>query len=458
MIGASLVVLVTLGQTPSTDPSTLIRQLGAARYSERETAASQLEQLGRSALPALRTARESKDLEVRTRATALVEKIEGILLTQATLLRLDFDDKPLPEVLKELSRQAGVKFALGAENSQQWRTRKVTIHESKPLPFWRAVDRLCETARLQYNVGVNGFPNGREPVFPLFEGGMKPSAPTVDTGPFRISLVALHFQRDLNFQLVPIAPGDPPPPPSRSLPAGARPGVAASEQFYAQIQVFGEPRLTLSQNGPLKILEAIDGKGQPLTTAGTRGASSQRTSGYFGFATGSVVQVQATMTRPEQPGKTIRKLKAVLPLAVATRKPNPLVVKLAGSAGQTFRNDDLALTVHDLRPVGDTRQTSIDVSVRPLGGSSGGLGSGIGQPDFVAQRPDSFQQQIEVMDTLGRPMPWYQTSFDPEASRMTLTATPQGLDQNVVPVEIRFYAMARSTTEVEFEFSDLPLP
>ena len=460
MIGASLVVLVTLGQSPPSDPSTLVPLLGSPRYAQREAAAGELEKFGRGALPALRTARETKDPEIRTRASALIDKIEGSLLTQPTMLRLDFEDRPLPEVVKNLSEQAGIKLALLPENSPHWRSRRVTIHEPSPLPFWKAIDRVCEIARLQYNIGMNGFPSGREPIFPLFEGGMRPTTPTVDTGPFRVCLVGLHYQRDFNFQPVPVGVGNMPNPPSvpPNGPRVFRPGLATSDQFYAQIQVFGEPRLSLSQSGPLKIVDAVDDRGQALTSALDRGPLAQRTSGYYGFATGSVVQLQATMSRPDQPGKTIRKLRGVLPLSVSTRKPNPLVVKLAGSSGQTFRNEELALTLHEVRPVGNSRQTLIELSIRRLGGTPGGLNSGPLQQEFVVQRPDAFQQQIEVADAQGRPMPWYQTNFDAEASKLTLTVTPQNLEPNVGPVEIRYYGMARSSTEITFEFNDLPLP
>src|SRR5262249_46049442 len=161
-----------------------------------EAAASELEQLGGIALPALRAAREQKDPEVRSRAAALIEKIEGTLLTQPTMLRLDSEDQPLPEVLKDLSEQSGIRLTLLPQNAAEWKTRGVTLHEPNRLPFWKAMDRLCEASRLQYNAGINGFPYGRDPVFPLFEGGTRPSAPTFDSGPFRLTVLGLHFQRD----------------------------------------------------------------------------------------------------------------------------------------------------------------------------------------------------------------------------------------------------------------------
>ncbi len=54
MIGANLVMLAVLGQTPPAGPANLVERLGSARYAEREEAADALERLGRQALPALR--------------------------------------------------------------------------------------------------------------------------------------------------------------------------------------------------------------------------------------------------------------------------------------------------------------------------------------------------------------------------------------------------------------------
>lgn len=450
MTSASLLLIAVLGQAPEVDPRALVPRLGAPRYAEREEAAAALERLGGKALPALRAARDLRDPEVQSRAVALVNKIEGALLTQPTMLSLDFTDKPLLEAVKDLGEQSGTSITLVPDQSPQWATRRVTVHEPSPLPFWQAMDRFCDAARLQYNYGMYGMPQARQPSLPLFDGNGRPAVPTVDSGPFRVSVLALHYQRDVTFPAgVPrfVGPGQL---------VGPRFNTTLSENFYAQMQVVGEPRLAVSQTGPLRIEEAVDDRGQGLVSDLARAAANQRTSGYFGVNAGPVVQVQAALTRPEQPGKTIRKLRGILPLTVTTRKPGPLTIKLEGAAGQTFRNEDVAVTVADVRPLGNTRQTSIEMSVRPLSGSAGGPGGG--RADVAMHRPDSLQQTIELSDAQGRLVPWYQTSYDLESGRVTLAVTPQALDGNAAPVEMRFYSLARASTEVAFEFNDLPLP
>ena len=74
------------------------------------------------------------------------------------------------------------------------------------------------------------------------------------------------------------------------------------------------------------------------------------------------------LKRPEQPGQSIRTLRGLLPILVATRKPDPLVIPLQGAAGKSFDNDEVDLKVVDIRVNPATNQTSIDVMVAPVRG------------------------------------------------------------------------------------------
>ena len=218
------------------------------------------------------------------------------------------------------------------------------------------MDRLCEVAQLQFNFGMHGFPStNREPVFPLLDGGPRLGAPTSDSGPFRVSLLSLHYQRDVAFsrtgvvmphRLV-VPPLPPPIPGGANAPRAEAPTV--NEQFYAQIQVAAEPRLSLSQNGPLKVLEVVDDRGQSLQPELDQGPVTQRVSGFFGLATGSTLQLHVPLKAPDLPGQSIRTLRGLLPIMVATRKPDPLVIPLQGAAGKSFRNGDVDLSILDIR-------------------------------------------------------------------------------------------------------------
>jgi hypothetical protein len=466
MLGASLALVVVLGQVPAVDPAALVARLGSSRYAEREDAAGALERLGRPALAALRAARDDRDPEIRSRASALLNRIESGLLTQPTLVTLDFDDQPLPEVVKALSAQTGIKLGLVPENSPSWPGRRVTLREAAPLPFWKAMDRLCDVARLQFNFGTHGFPGGnREQVFPLLDGGPQPAVPTSDSGPFRVSLLSLHYQRDVAFSRPGVVVPNRlvlPPAPRRGgavAPTQKADPPAVNEQFYAQIQVAAEPRLSLSQNGPLKVLAVLDDRGQSLQLEPDGAGVTQRASGYFGMASGATLQLHIPLRHPETPGQEIRTLRGVLPIMVATRKPDPLVVSLQGAQGKSFRNDDVELSVLEIRANPATNQTSIDIMVRSIGGAAsaaaGPAPAAAGGAEILIHRPDLHQQQIDVVDSQGRVLAWFHSSFDAEGSRMTLSLTSP---DHAPPAEIRYYGLARAATEVPFEFGGVPMP
>ena len=126
MIGASLLLVLQLvaQSLTSGNPQILLEQLGATRYADREAAARVLEKLGREAIPVLRSARDSRDMEIRTRAAALLQKIEGSLLTMPTMVWLNFKDAPLADVVQALDRQTGMKVTLFPENLPRWKQER----------------------------------------------------------------------------------------------------------------------------------------------------------------------------------------------------------------------------------------------------------------------------------------------------------------------------------------------
>lgn len=454
MIGAYLAFAVLVGQVPASDPMVLVTQLGSARYAQREAAAAALERMGRPALAALQSVRDVRDPEIRSRASTLITKIEGALLTKPTMVVLDFHDQPLAEVIRGFSDQSGIKMAIYPEQTPALQQKRITLQESAPLPFWKALDRLCDAGQLQYNFGMHGMPNARELVFPLFAGAGRPAGPMSDYGPFRVNLVGLHYQRHVQF-----FPNGQPVPSNRLVlpqnPVDAkRPGYTLNEEFYAELQVAAEPRLSVSQNGLLKLTEAVDDHGQSLLIPETNAQTLQRHSAYFGLSAGPNLHLQAPLRRPEQPGQEIKRLRGVLPVVVATRKGNPLVIPLSGSSGKSFRNEEATVEIQEIRQNPNTNQTSIQIAVRTNRSSGGEADLLAAMPTAMARRTETTQQQIEILDSQGKLIPWY-PSNDGEGTRMTLTLTPH---EQGAATELRYYSMVRAATEVNFEFTDVPLP
>jgi len=83
-------------------------------------------------------------------------------------------------------------------------------------------------------------------------------------------------------------------------------------------------------------------------------------------------------------------------------------VPLSGATGKTFHNDEVNLSVLDVRLNPNTSQTSIELSVRTInepGSDADLLATGIAT--IGIRRHDANQQQIEVVDAQGRQINWY---------------------------------------------------
>ena len=459
MLVAKLLVVVGIGQVPGgqADASALVNQLGSARYAAREAASEALEQLGRPALKALRAARDARDPEIRTRAYNLIQRIEGNLLTQPSRVRLEFDNTPLLDVVKSVSAQAGFKVALQPENVPRWRSQRIALREPEPIPFWKAIDRLCEVAQLQYNPGMPGLGNPREPTFTLTDGALRTVTPISDQGPFRVSLLGLLYQSELNYAAV----GGFRPPMGNDrgirprVGAPARLNPVASVQFLAKLLVAAEPRLSLSQNGALQVLEAVDDRGNSLNPAGAVGTGSHRFAGYFGVTPGSVLQLQASLQRPATVGKTLKKLRGVIPLTVSSRRPDPLIVPLNQGTGKRFENPDVELTLHDIRSAPNTHQTLIELSLKPNEHRTMAEHDVVDAWNDVLYRTDAQRLQLEVVDSRDQLVPWF-SGVDSETSHVTLTVT--NLAHTSALRELRYHTLTRAPVNVPFEFSDIPIP
>ncbi len=458
MVAASLVLVLGLAaQTaPVADPSALVEQLGAPRYVDREAAARELEHLGRKAVPVLQAARDSRDMEIRTRAAALLHRIEGSLLTLPTLVSLDFKDAVLADVVQTLSKRSGMNLAFFPQNHPRWNSDRISLQQTEPLPFWKAVDRLCLLTGLQYDLELRGFAARGEPTLTLTDRGPRPVYPVSDYGPFRVNLVSLECQRNVGFAVLPqpvparpgtrrALPGEPPIP---------QPRPVTSVQCSVQLQVVAEPRLGLNQTGALQILQARDERGNSLVPENQGTPIMMRNAGYLGGTCSSVLHLRAPLTRPENPGRTIKVLRGSIPLRVVSRQPDPLVVPLANAAGKSFDKRDLHLAIHEVRSDPNRRQRQIELSVHEDHGD-GIPGSDDTEPPMPGQRLDAHQQNIEVIDARGQALPWFQTSVDLQSSRLTLTLA--GL-AGAEPKELRYYRLTETTVEVPFAFTDLLMP
>lgn len=442
---APTLALIVLSVALAGPAEAQVDRLGSPRYADREEAVAELERMGREALPALRGALDSKDLEVRNRATALVDRIEASLLTMPTLIAMDFQDAPIAEVVRSIRDRSGVNLNLRPEESPAWKDRKVTAVEAEPVPFWPAIDRLCEAGRVRINPGFPMVPGRGERSLTLIDGESRDPSPRFDTGPFRVRVVELDHQRKITY--LPTQPG------AVVAPGGPSPTLV-NEQFYLTILVMGEPRLSLQQESMVKVVEAVDDLGQSLVlpTNGPTPASGQRVRMMFSGDGNADVRVLIPLRRPESPGKAIRSIRGLIPLAVSSRKSDPFTIELADPVDKPARTPDAIITVREIKPGGDG-PTTFHLAIAPRDGVDPN------DPAMPAFRNHAtIQQRIEVVDARGSTLAWFPSNMQTEGAnvRITMHVPPQA--NQGAPARLLYYAMVRAQAEVPFEFRDLPMP
>lgn len=451
-----LLTIVLLGMPPVSDPTALIPRLGSKDPPEREAAATALEAIGGEALPALRDARDGQDPAIRQQAAALIRKIEGDQLVRPSLVPLNYRDVPMAEVIRDISHKTGCRLRI-YELRKDWLAERITLHEPKPVPFWKAVDRLCQTGRFQYNLGSDA---GGASVS-LFRG--ETSGPASDHGAFRVQLVAIlldHRYRWLHLGS------------DASLPRTAR--DEDRDNSFIRLQVMVEPRMMIRNDDPLRNLSVIDDLGQSLLAADP---DSRQDHHDFGLTPTAYVVGQVPLEPAGRPGRMIRKLRGIAPVVVARRRPEPLVIPLAGAVGRSYRSDESLLTIRAVKkitpamritviapdaeeeekPAGDPRATAIELTLRPSDRA--------GDPPSVR---DVSEHQFEIVDAAGRvwePLLWGPFASGPRREGGEIHVQVIPVDHNLTPwrgdiagARLRYYDMTVAKVGVPFEFADIALP
>jgi hypothetical protein len=255
-----------LAATPATPPrpspeqiNALVLRLGSRQFKAREAAGLALEALGAKALPALQSARDNEDPEIRRRAIVLADRIEqrvqSVRILRPKYVQLVCKDMPVPDAVAELAKKSGFAVQLDANARGRLATRKITI-DTGEVTFWQAFDQLCAKAGLVETGGTaqppqiyNPYnrwggmysPYGQQPQVagPLTVTEGKPEKlPTAYVGAVRVRLVS-----------------------PRNPLVGF--GKDDGETLFG-LEVMAEPKLQWRGVGGLRILRAVDDNGLTL--------------------------------------------------------------------------------------------------------------------------------------------------------------------------------------------------
>jgi hypothetical protein len=442
MVSACLAPLMALVLAISPDAASLVARLGSGTLAEREEAARALEALGQASLPALDAALRSPDALVRSRVFAVWERVQKRLLVRPTMVRLEGKDRPLAELVRSIGKQAGFLLEVSSQDSE----RLVTAREPVPIPFWQAVERLG-LAGGRFNITNPG--GGHFPT--LTFGRPADSCPSTISGPFYIKLKGLHDHRDRSLIVGPWLNID---EINQRIPI-LRMAKERESRFYVDLGIMVEPRMWFTQEGPARVIEAVDDLGQSLVRRDTARVEAD----YSLFHNdGGVTEgrVQLHLAMPEKPGRSIVRLRGSIPVAIQTRAPVPaLEIPLSAAQGKAFAHEGTVFTVREFRE--NDQGTSIVIDVR-INRDRFDLPAGRDGKAVSSLLKCLANHHVEIVDADGNVLTESgHGGMSPDGNAGLSFMVWKNMNKTR-PARFRYYGMVRAITDVAFEFRNIPMP
>jgi hypothetical protein len=482
---APVLLTLVLASASADDPPdavTLIGRLGSEAFDDRVAAYKALELLGGAALPALRTAADTSGMQVRSRVRALIESIgrqvEADRFARPTMIQLDIRTRPLGEFIDALNDRydLGLSLRLGPAPGRRMRmfdpgepgrlkelrNREIRTRAARPLPYWEAIDRLCEAGALRYGMDPpQGFGTVRGALVLMADRTGR--GPVSDSGPFRVQITWTH----------PAFEGDFPFDPAR-LARGARPpGVGG---LTVPLAVLAEPGLMLRRNGAVVVTEATDDRGRSLVP----GAPAEPDPGPAGRprqarVEGDAFQVNAVLAAPDPPATAIRRLRGKVPVIAVATGSDPIAIPLNGEGvlGRPYPCRDFILIVDEVS-LAPGAPACVKVTVRDNHGDRAAFPKHDPPgPRFATYNRGGVLEHLELHDAAGRRLDHHlglqmrgadgQGFFD----RFEFIVSPRsqdgpgdgpGTSKTPIPAELRYYRFVETATEIPFDFRDIPMP
>jgi hypothetical protein len=444
---------------------------------------------------------KSQDPAVRSRASALLQTIEGNLLLQGAKVRLDFKDATAAEVLESLKNQTGIELELGRQNPNSVAPR-ITLRDPEPVPFWKAIDRFCEAAGLVCGDHFSALPappfGGPGLVFSYQPDRAK--APSYDHGAFRINVLMLFYHNEISYipglqadnrmkaTALRVSPdgkldgevlknphahqgpvsGDAQGARRQDQPEEPNNGLDRTVRFRVELQIVPDRRMQISFNGPPELLEAVDELGNSLRPTSNSEANgyNPRRAMFQRFGGRSDGPTSVLLHRPQNPGKLIKKLRGTLNISIVARWPQPVVIPLTNAAGKLLETDEMRVVVESIETDATGKPSVIELMIDELdtrAPEEQSIDYPPGSPFAKHQRLihggiglHNPLSRIQVVDARGKDtfsqFSSSQQGTGPVTLRLTLSPGSGGSEK------IGLWSIVRTTAKIPFEFENLPMP
>jgi hypothetical protein len=425
-----------------------IKELQDERYAVRERASKSLERAGEPAIKPLEEAAKSAELETQRRARQVIDRIENNMAMGATLIRLRLKDVPVTRVVAEFSKQSRIKLEIVPQQGpahQQLERKQISLDLDR-VPFWEALDKLCQAASLAYS------PRDAHSL-QLHAVEKVQTLPTSAGGAFRVRVTGMNYNRSLSF-------------PGTGQPFASVPGAPTrTESLNVSLDLTAEPHIKVLAVGTPHVLEARDENGQSLALPGGPIGIPNRGMSFYPNPTPQLqtYQAQAGLRPSTKPGTTLKVFKGKIPVEVMShykpivRVENVMTTKkkvVQGREGVTL----VLLQIQEQGPQNGTIRFAISGLEKVRNEIQGA-----GQPgNFEAYRPC-----FELTDADGRPVNM-NLNFNFNAPFFNgQQQAPDLLEGNIYyspgvntgpASRFTFFGFRRLQTDVPFEMRDVPMP
>ncbi len=350
----------------------------------------------------------------------------------------------------------------GPEKLKQLRNRVITLETAQPLPFWKAIDRLCKPVPLRYELS-RGYGFGTSQGFLVLMPDRTGHGPISDSGPFRVQINGVDPGFEADFTL------DFRPDRRRANPPGA--GVVT-----VPLAVLAEPGLMLHQNGAVVVTEATDDRGRSLApNAPAELDPRQANRSRQVMNHGASILTDAVLAAPDPPATVIRRLRGKVPVIAVAGGSDPIVIPLKGEGvlGKPFSTRDLTLVVDEVSLAPGARAW-VKVTVRFNRGDRATFARSDQTPStFAGYNLGGVLEHLELHDAAGRRLNHtlgeqtrgadgqgfydrYQLMVSPVSEDGP--AGGPGTAKTPIPAELRYYPFVERAMEVPFDFRDVPMP
>ncbi|HEV3146460.1 MAG TPA: HEAT repeat domain-containing protein, partial [Gemmataceae bacterium] len=309
----------------------LIEQLGNKDYKAREAASKALEAKGEAALDAMRKAAAgANNPEVRRRLDILITNVDRMIILAPKRITLKVKDKPMQEVVAEVAKQSGYKMQL--QGAQQ---QLVTLDFDKAT-FWQVMDRICMEA------GLVMYQNEGQAIQLYQQDSFSPY--NCYQGPFKVSANNIHYSKTITLGPMPRNPQN---------------NTMRNENMQFNFAIYSEPKLPIMGVGQVKLLEAIDEKGQSMLPAGPNQHEVyyHQGGGYRMFAYNTQVQ----LLWPDKEARYIKSIKGTVPVTLlADQKPEITVEDILKAKKQKVTGATAEIQIDE---VNQPNKTSVEIKM-----------------------------------------------------------------------------------------------